>query len=292
MNTRIFGDIPGIREGAEFVNRKALGDVGVHRPRQAGISGSSSEGCDSIVVSGGYVDDEDYGSRIIYTGHGGNDGGRQVAHQELKRGNLALAISCDSGLPVRVTRGAKGNPNHSPASGYRYAGIFFVARYWADTGKDGFRIWRFELEQQDNGCNAEGTRPRREPVCTQRVIRSTAIGNQVKALHNHICQLCRERLDTPAGFYAEAAHIKPLGSPHNGPDSMSNILCLCPNCHVRFDRLVVSVDQRGRIKYHSPQQSDKNRAIRTVKDHVISAEYLEEHRLRCELVNVGASASP
>lgn len=37
------------------------------------------------------------------------------------------------------------------------------------------------------------------------------------------------------GPYAEAAHIRPLGRPHNGPDICSNILCLCPNHHVLFD---------------------------------------------------------
>lgn len=31
------------------------------------------------------------------------------------------------------------------------------------------------------------------------------------------------------------AHIKPLGAPHNGPDIIENIICLCPNHHVKFD---------------------------------------------------------
>lgn len=29
----------------------------------------------------------------------------------------------------------------------------------------------------------------------------------------------------PAGFYAEAAHIRPLGRPHNGPDTKDNLIC-------------------------------------------------------------------
>ena len=37
------------------------------------------------------------------------------------------------------------------------------------------------------------------------------------------------------GLYAEAAHIRPLGKPHNGPDTTDNILCLCPNHHWLFD---------------------------------------------------------
>src|SRR5205809_972335 len=84
MAERIFGDVPGTAAGTVFVDRIEASVAGVHRPRQAGISGSSAEGADSIVVSGGYVDDEDYGDVIVYTGHGGrNDRGRQVGDQEL-----------------------------------------------------------------------------------------------------------------------------------------------------------------------------------------------------------------
>jgi hypothetical protein len=35
--------------------------------------------------------------------------------------------------------------------------------------------------------------------------------------------------------YAEAAHIRPLGAPHDGPDSYENLICLCPNHHTLFD---------------------------------------------------------
>lgn len=45
----------------------------------------------------------------------------------------------------------------------------------------------------------------------------------------------RTRLEGLTGLYAEAAHVRPLGSPHNGPDTPDNILCLCPNHHVLFD---------------------------------------------------------
>lgn len=81
-------------------------------------------------MSGGYEDDEDYGDTILYTGHGGNDPqtGRQTADQTLTRQNLALAVSADRGLPVRVLRGADGDPKHSPSSGYRYDGLYYVER--------------------------------------------------------------------------------------------------------------------------------------------------------------------
>jgi putative restriction endonuclease len=93
MPSRHFGDIPGIPKGATFADRHDLAKAGVHRPPQAGISGSGLEGADSIVLSGGYEDDSDDGDVITYTGHGGNSPatGKQVADQELKAGNLALA---------------------------------------------------------------------------------------------------------------------------------------------------------------------------------------------------------
>ncbi len=47
--------------------------------------------------------------------------------------------------------------------------------------------------------------------------------------------MCGTTLQTTAGPYAEAAHIRPLGAPHHGPDVVENILCLCPNHHVMFD---------------------------------------------------------
>lgn len=44
MPERIFGDIPGYPEGSSFASGSALSRAGVHRPIQAGISGSAKEG--------------------------------------------------------------------------------------------------------------------------------------------------------------------------------------------------------------------------------------------------------
>ena len=95
MAERIFGEIPGQPEGALYASSEALSHAGVHRPIQAGISGSADEGADSIVLSGGYEDDQDYGDVIVYTGHGGRDptSCQQTSDQTLTRGNLALTRS-------------------------------------------------------------------------------------------------------------------------------------------------------------------------------------------------------
>ncbi len=150
-SSRIFGHIPGYREGYEFSSRQDLSASGVHPPRQAGISGSQREGADSIVLSGKYEDDEDHGDLLIYTGYGGRDreSGKQVTDQELVRNNLALALSCQRGLPVRVIRGGDIRNPFAPDEGYRYDGLFRVEDYWREKGKSGYTVWRFRLRKID-----------------------------------------------------------------------------------------------------------------------------------------------
>lgn len=75
----------------------------------------------------------------------------------------------------------------------------------------------------------------RRTSISNRIARDTAIAQAVKRMHSHRCQVCGLRLETPGGPYAEAAHVRPLGSPHDGPDVPENILCLCPTHHVLFD---------------------------------------------------------
>ena len=67
---------------------------------------------------------------------------------------------------------------------------------------------------------------------------------RIKNLYGGECQLCGLRLTGPDGKpYSEGAHIRPLGKPHRGPDVEPNILCLCPNCHVRLDIGAITVDE-------------------------------------------------
>jgi putative restriction endonuclease len=147
MRDRVFGDIPGYPEGSFFESRRELSHAGVHRPLVAGIAGTGTVGALSIVLSGGYEDDQDFGDVIVYTGHGGRDPKtrRQVRAQRLAGGNLALVYSCTHGLPVRVIRGASHRSPYSPPAGYRYDGLYRVEDYWRDTGRSGHTIWRFRL---------------------------------------------------------------------------------------------------------------------------------------------------
>ena len=58
---RKFGEISEVPVGMMFASRLELSRAGVDRQTQAGIAGSGKEGADSIVLNGGYADDEDYG---------------------------------------------------------------------------------------------------------------------------------------------------------------------------------------------------------------------------------------
>ena len=250
-----FGHVPGNPVSTSYADRRALSQSRVHGPTQTGIWGTRESGAVSIVVSGGYEDDEDYGSVVVYTGQGGRDAatGQQVADQAFIRGNAGLVRSCTEGLPVRVIRGARAHTKFSPASGFRYDGLFRVESYWQERGRSGFLVCRYRLLALDDSRAAEpatvtpleavaGPAPRAE-ITYQRIIRSSAAVRSVKEAHEYVCQVCGEVIETDEGIrYAEGAHIRPLGRPHDGPDVASNILCLCANDHVRFDLGVLVVD--------------------------------------------------
>ena len=80
----MFGEIEGVTEGQIFESRRELHDANVHNWLMRGIGKQGA----SIVLSGGYVDDEDLGDEIIYTGEGGRDPntGLQVSDQTLTKG--------------------------------------------------------------------------------------------------------------------------------------------------------------------------------------------------------------
>jgi hypothetical protein len=76
-----------------------------------------------------------------------------------------------------------------------------------------------------------------------RIIRDTKLSLAVKELYQYKCQICGHSIKFPNGKnYAEAHHIKPLGAPHNGPDCIENIICVCPNHHAELDYGIRNLD--------------------------------------------------
>lgn len=283
MRERIFGDIEGIIEGSIFSSRIELSEAGIHRPTQAGISGSQLEGADSIVLSGGYPDDADNGNEIIYTGHGGQDQNsrRQIAHQTFTKQNQALVISCNENLPVRVIRGYQMHSDFAPAEGYRYDGLYYVKEYWTDIGIEGFTMCRFKLQKEaplsfytmsEEDAGDQGTQRRLQQ--SLRIVRNPGLARKVKEIYNYQCQVCGVQLPVVGGHYMEAAHIKALGEPHNGPDIIENLICLCPNHHVLFDKGMFAIDQDLSII----GLSDHQRLYMNSSKHTIRADFLEYHK--------------
>ncbi|XP_010633102.1 E3 ubiquitin-protein ligase UHRF1 isoform X1 [Fukomys damarensis] len=168
-----YGPIPGIPVGTMWRFRVQVSESGVHRPHVAGIHGRSNDGAYSLVLAGGYEDDEDNGNSFTYTGSGGRDlsGNKRTAgqssDQKLTNTNRALALNCyapindkkgavskdwRAGKPVRVVRNMKGGKHskYAPAEGNRYDGIYKVVKYWPEKGKSGFLVWRYLLRRDDD----------------------------------------------------------------------------------------------------------------------------------------------
>ncbi|WP_259471465.1 HNH endonuclease [Streptomyces shenzhenensis] len=125
-----------------------------------------------------------------------------------------------------------------------------------------------------------GPTPRRESS-SSRLMRNAAIANQVKDLYSNACQVCKTCLQYKRRPYSEAAHIRGLGSPHDGPDELPNLLCLCPNHHVLFDGLEIFIDVDGYVK--KTHGGDSLGRLHRHMSHQIDDEHLRYHRTLCEL---------
>ena len=103
-------------------------------------------------------------------------------------------------------------------------------------------------------------------ITTYRILRDTQLARQLKKLHNDTCQLCRRQLRlSPTTTYSEAHHIRPLGSPHNGPDVPGNILVVCPSCHALCDFAAIELSKHE---------------IFVVEGHELDQKFLEYHNAR------------
>ncbi|KNB49282.1 YDG/SRA domain-containing protein [Streptomyces caatingaensis] len=293
-----FGTPPGVVEGQWFKGHAELHAAGVHRQLGQGISGTAREGVDSIVLSGGYIDDVDGDLEIIYTGEGGRDRdtGRLVADQTMDSpGNAGLLLNEALGHPVRVIRGLKisKGKRRRAMGGYEYRGLYRVADHWMTVGKEGFRVCQFKLVKLAPGEIAEpkpvspdgaSDTPLEEQVrrvvTSERLLRDSRVVREVKRLYNNTCQICGLRMVVSPGgeAYSEAAHIQALGKPHNGDDVVENVLCLCANCHVRFDRGALQLTDGFEVIDGLTQKAVG--LLRKVKEHQVRLDCIRAHRAR------------
>ena len=116
----------------------------------------------------------------------------------------------------------------------------------------------------------ESTTRRAEAFGT-RVIRDTKVTAEVKKIYRNKCQICGESIKTKDGWYSEGAHIQGLGTPHSGPDIIENILCLCPNHHVMFDKGGVTINSDFSL-------NGMDGKLTVSSEHNIGQKYIEYHR--------------
>ena len=285
MPEQQFGEIQGYPEGSVFNSRMQIKNAGLHKYHIAGISRVLNVGCDCIVLNGGYVDDRDYGDEILYTGEGGRPEGspRQTFDQTLTKGNLDLSKNRNNGLPVRVIRGSNHfEKDFAPLSGYRFDGLYYVEDYYPDIGEDGFRIWRYKLVKEIN-TELPPLREEAEPApraqrTTNQIQRDPNIPQRLKEQYDFTCQVCDVRLEANGVPYAVGAHIKGLGSPHNGPDLKENMLILCPNDHYLFDAYAFSINDDYSL-------IGKDGRLTTRPRHNIGLEYIRYHRNKYEIAS-------
>lgn len=107
----------------------------------------------------------------------------------------------------------------------------------------------FEHNQKESyESNNHERIPERKKSIVQRKIRDTKVIQQLKEKYKNKCQICGKSIKIDKNtFYSEGAHIKPLGSPHNGSDTKDNIIILCPNHHVEFDYGLITIDHRNNM---------------------------------------------
>ncbi|MFF3907299.1 YDG/SRA domain-containing protein [Streptomyces sp. NPDC001848] len=324
---RVIGHVAGVPVGAVFRRRIDVMRAKLHRTNQKGISwladGDGVEVGDAIVLNGGYEDDEDHWDWIRYTGASPdkdkevNTGWLLRSQSWTYRDNAALKRSYERGYPIRVIRGYEGDERYSLPDDYRYDGLYKITAIRTAVSKraapDGseIKICQFDLERLPDHLQAQTPLERQivelleeaderetsekfpeiRTVQMQRLVRDTAAVRRIKQLYDGECQLCGLRLLGPDGrSYSEGAHIKPLGKPHHGPDVEPNILCLCPNCHVRLDiGAVVIADDWSVIVRASAFGADVLPKLRRKGWHQVHLDYIRYHR---ELWEGSAVPSP
>ncbi|MFI5871945.1 YDG/SRA domain-containing protein [Streptomyces sp. NPDC051445] len=270
---------------------------------------------DAIVLNGGYVDDDDRWTTMKYTGASegrdrDSDTGRLLRSQSWSYvDNAALRRSYERKYPIRVIRGYEGDERYSPPKGYRYDGLFKITAARTDVSKwpaaDGseIQICQFDLErlpdsqqgltsveqrvaevlqevEERYAGGGEAKYPERRTLSVARLMRSVATSQRVKSLYDGQCQLCGLRLLGPDGKpHSQGAHVRPLGDPHNGPDVEPNILCVCPNCHVRLDVGAVIVEQDGSIVVRAAMLGAPMLPMLKTKGwHRVHPDYIRYHR--------------
>lgn len=89
---------------------------------------------------------------------------------------------------------------------------------------------------------------RERSICVR--LRNTVLAAELKMRYEYRCQICRSTVELARRDYAEAHHVRPLGTPHEGSDLEGNIIVVCPNHHIMFDRGAICLDPKTFLVRH------------------------------------------
>lgn len=117
--------------------------------------------------------------------------------------------------------------------------------------------------------------PGRAAIIGTRFARDVDKTRQIKMLYHNECQVCGTALGVPGrNKYSEVHHLHPLKD--GGDDDYGNMVVLCPNHHVEFDRMVIGISVDGTTVVD--RQGRARGKITMAKGHVINPKNIAYHR--------------
>lgn len=119
-------------------------------------------------------------------------------------------------------------------------------------------------------------------VQARRQIRNRSQVTFLKNLYEDACAVCAVKLeiDRKRATYSEAGHVKPVGTPINGPDDLSNILLFCPNHHKAFDHggiWIAPSGGKGVLRSATADTSFDGNPLRIHRRHGFDLRFAEWH---------------
>jgi hypothetical protein len=207
--------------------------------------------------------------------------------QELKRGNAALREAIDTPLPIFLFFQSSDN------EAWEFRGMVDVMSFEYKPQNDRY-IYEFTLEPIDVPTESVSqsediieinndetvpdiSPPPRSDTKKNRIIRNTRVVQELKDLYNCRCQVCDERRQRSTGGYAEGHHLRPLGSPHHGPDNKENLLILCPDHHADFDHGMLMIDSHSYEISHAYEDELDGTKLSISQEHQVNPRFIRYH---------------
>lgn len=181
----------------------------------------------------------------------------------LEQADLLVCLYENVGHTDRFQEDAVSGPTEasaSPTSASEFSEETAPALDWYDQEESDIIVERRSVERREHRRNRK-------------------MAAMLKRHYNNTCQFCGTQLPVSENqFYSESAHIKALGEPHNGPDKVDNMLVLCPNHHLQFDRGVLRLYKVGTgYRIRSKMSDDPLNGRSIVLKHALDDDHVTYH---------------